>query len=856
MEEVRILRQDEDREYMGRIEENRLLKEEMIRKQGTFTETQIQQASIKDGVFDRTNTGQAMWFNNKLSDPIKEDERHLIGRLLLKTDLKRYFAIPSDLLAVLTHWYENLLEDPNIAEGEDVPCKLKTKETWLKESRFSEDLIKDVTSRIQKAKIKEDAEERYQQLLPFWRTLVRRIWVHTLVQIFLIRFYSGQMLEEVLRERERLYLTHVEPAMNTFELARKYAKKDRLMFMLEFTLTEPKEVFPKEDDQETANIEAEEKELERRFHELRLSTEQTDWSQLKGVGVSPAYSHIKSTPRPNRPTFEPPKTFGEKLDQVGSLTPADKKKVMELVRQELDATKEELLFCGTGATPKREMPELRPRRKSIRFADLSPGARGSPKMETGDFFDQYLPPRREQEDPGEFFSRRLGNPREKEDPGRFFKRYFDSKQEEEEARAEMREELHRRRRENLSSTRRSSSYGRENPHGYESGEYEELRRRFHLKDDDNLYGERMSGGSWQVRTTTKLDGTVVEEPFYVKDPSNMYNTLPNIQIPYFYGNTLEFRKWWEIFTISIDKNERVPVFMKLQLLMKHLKEDAYGKAAGLNYSPESYETLKTRLLEAYDHSDTAIVMLNEQMRNLKKIPSDKYQDVSKFSQTVSNHILELLRHNDGAAFNAPMILTQVISRLTPTLADDYERDLHLEPPMSSLREVQFFLDWIRKKAERIKKREEADPDFKHPKMGVGVSCFYNFNKGLKEKGKKGKPTSKKESTSDSFVTSTTALATSSKAEPTKKKKKAPPSFQCHFCEGSHKTRNCTKTMEVNDRLDKAFASKLCLWCLGSGHRRKDCVNGKPCGKTNCKESHNTLLHGHRPIVKKKPDADQ
>ena len=42
-----------------------------------------------------------------------------------------------------------------------------------------------------------------------------------------------------------------------------------------------------------------------------------------------------------------------------------------------------------------------------------------------------------------------------------------------------------------------------------------------------------------------------------------YNTLPNVYLPPFFGNPLEFAKWWQMFTYLVDKNPKIPQIMKL-----------------------------------------------------------------------------------------------------------------------------------------------------------------------------------------------------------------------------------------------------------------------------------------------------
>ena len=40
-----------------------------------------------------------------------------------------------------------------------------------------------------------------------------------------------------------------------------------------------------------------------------------------------------------------------------------------------------------------------------------------------------------------------------------------------------------------------------------------------------------------------------------------YNALPNVQLPPFYSNSLEFAKWWQMFIYLVDKNPKIPQIM-------------------------------------------------------------------------------------------------------------------------------------------------------------------------------------------------------------------------------------------------------------------------------------------------------
>ena len=77
-----------------------------------------------------------------------------------------------------------------------------------------------------------------------------------------------------------------------------------------------------------------------------------------------------------------------------------------------------------------------------------------------------------------------------------------------------------------------------------------------------------------------------------------YNALPNVQLPPFYCNSLEFAKWWQMFIYLVDKNPKILQIMKLHLLQKSLKGNAEYLTHQITFSPSSYATLKENVKDA------------------------------------------------------------------------------------------------------------------------------------------------------------------------------------------------------------------------------------------------------------------
>ncbi|XP_036140825.1 uncharacterized protein LOC118644954 [Monomorium pharaonis] len=65
--------------------------------------------------------------------------------------------------------------------------------------------------------------------------------------------------------------------------------------------------------------------------------------------------------------------------------------------------------------------------------------------------------------------------------------------------------------------------------------------------------------------------------------------------------------------------------------------------------------------------------------------------------------------------------------------------------------------------------------------------------------------------------------------------------ECPICHGEHFTFACESLsrMSIPDRIVAVKGSRLCINCLRSGHRAKDCTSG---GCKKCSKKHNTLLH--------------
>ena len=68
------------------------------------------------------------------------------------------------------------------------------------------------------------------------------------------------------------------------------------------------------------------------------------------------------------------------------------------------------------------------------------------------------------------------------------------------------------------------------------------------------------------------------------------------------------------------------------------------------------------------------------------------------------------------------------------------------------------------------------------------------------------------------------------------------SERCHCCSENHKIFACKKfaSLNIKDRKNLGYSSKLCFNCLCRGHLTKDCKSKHTCKK--CQGKHNSILH--------------
>ena len=160
--------------------------------------------------------------------------------------------------------------------------------------------------------------------------------------------------------------------------------------------------------------------------------------------------------------------------------------------------------------------------------------------------------------------------------------------------------------------------------------------------------------------------------------SSQYHSLPDVKLPKFHGNPLEFHKFYSMFTCLVDKNPKIPKIMKLHLLNDSLKGTENYLTHQVTFSPGSYEQLKHNLIKAFGDAESALSQLRERLIAWPMIPEDKYRDLAMFYGFSTNYVMSLLQYEDGASFNGRNILHDLYCKFNQSMRQNYQWALERE----------------------------------------------------------------------------------------------------------------------------------------------------------------------------------
>ena len=177
-----------------------------------------------------------------------------------------------------------------------------------------------------------------------------------------------------------------------------------------------------------------------------------------------------------------------------------------------------------------------------------------------------------------------------------------------------------------------------------------------------------------------------------------------------------------MFTCLVDRNPKIPVIMKVHLLIDALRGTANYLTHQIIFSPGSNEQLKRNLMKAFGDTESALSQLREKLIAWPMVPEDKYQDLAVFFGFATNYVMSLLQYEDGASFNARTVIRDLHCKFNQCTQSDYQWSLDQEETLrgklGDRTKLDFLLDWLDKQVSMARTFYHADP--KNPKLPLGM----------------------------------------------------------------------------------------------------------------------------------------
>lgn len=274
--------------------------------------------------------------------------------------------------------------------------------------------------------------------------------------------------------------------------------------------------------------------------------------------------------------------------------------------------------------------------------------------------------------------------------------------------------------------------------------------------------------------------------------------LPDVHLPTFEGNYMEYRPFIEMFRAMIDRDQSIEDIQKLFYLRSYLKGEALDLIKSLPVVGPSYKTSLEILNKRYDNEAKIVFVHISQLLDMKPVGKPSIQSLRALISEAKQHV-EALKSLGQAVDKWDAIIVCILSRKLDQLNN---RAFYLDRNSHSIPTFNEFIEFLEGRALGLEASGIRDGSEKEDIKRATPSKVSNVN------------------------VSTTNLSVKS---------------ICHFCgKSEHKIFNCPKFLlaSAKERIEFAKTKQLCKTCLNP-HKSK-CKFHFKC--QHCKQNHNSLLH--------------
>ena len=284
--------------------------------------------------------------------------------------------------------------------------------------------------------------------------------------------------------------------------------------------------------------------------------------------------------------------------------------------------------------------------------------------------------------------------------------------------------------------------------------------------------------------------------------------LPRVNLPLFSGKFDEWIRFRNMFRSMIDQNNTLPNVQKLQYLLAALTDEALDVVSSLDTTDENYVTAWEMLKERYDDSSWIVQKHVKALFELPVINKENHLLLRRMIDNVSKHLRSLKALNRPTDNWDDMIIYLITSRLDPKTNRAWEVTLK----RGQCPNTKQLLDFL-----------------SHHCRALEASDRTHRSGTNQEKSNSVKPTS-------AHISLT--------------------GINCAYCsKQDHAIYACKNYLQLDaqKRTKEALSRKLCLNCLKSTHRVRQCGSGE-CRK--CGKRHNTILHWDQESTNKESSQEE
>lgn len=279
--------------------------------------------------------------------------------------------------------------------------------------------------------------------------------------------------------------------------------------------------------------------------------------------------------------------------------------------------------------------------------------------------------------------------------------------------------------------------------------------------------------------------------------------LPEITIPTFSGNYLDWKPFRELFLGLVHKNKLLDATQKLYYLKSHLTGEAAELLRNVAVTAENYMSCWNKLEAMYNNQRYLANNILNRLLNQKCLASESAKDIKQLVNT-TNDCLDALTNLGVDVSSWDILIVNIVSKkLDKNTRKAWELNISSEPTdeLPTYEQFKQFLTGRYRCLENLDCNTDTEKDTKSSQP-CQIQSFHVYS-GCN---------------------------------------KTPKVNSCLYCKSAHKIVHCTKFMKECNNYRRQFArdNGLCFICLYNNHTAKACKMHFRCHI--CNKQHHTLLH--------------